>query len=69
MRRKPAGLVFIMAVAAKPRQTELIWFGSRAHLVKFRQLDIMRLNLCSVTVEPVDSVCDLGVIADSELSM
>ena len=34
-----------------------------------RQLDVMSLNLCSVGVEPVDSVRDLGVILDSELSM
>ena len=33
------------------------------------QLDVMSLNLCSVAVEPVDSVRDLGVILDSELSM
>ena len=37
-------------------KTELIWFGSRANLVKLRQLDVMGLNLCSVAVEPVDSV-------------
>ena len=52
-----------------PDKTELIWFGSRANLVKLRQLDVMSLNLCSVVVEPVDSVRDLGVILDSELSM
>ena len=50
-----------------PDKTELIWFGSRANLL--RQLDVMSLNLCSVAVEPVDSVRDLGVILDSELSM
>ena len=37
--------------------------------MKLRQLDVMSLNLCSVAVEPVDSVRDLGVILDSELSM
>ena len=52
-----------------PDKTELIWFGSRANLLKQRQLDIMSLNLCSVAVEPVDSVRDLDVILDSELSM
>ena len=52
-----------------PNKTELIWLGSRANLVKLRQLDVMNLNLCSVVVEPVDSIRDLGVILDSELSM
>ena len=52
-----------------PDKTELIWFGSRANLVKLRQLDVMSLNLCSVAVEPVDSVRDLGVILNGELSM
>ena len=52
-----------------PEKTELIWFGSRANLLKLRQLEVMSLNLCSVAVEPVDSVRDLGVILDSELSM
>ena len=52
-----------------PDNTELIWFGSSANLVKIRQLDVMSLNLCSVAVEPVDSVRDLDVILDSELSM
>ena len=51
-----------------PDKTELIWFGFRANLAKLRQLDT-NLSLCSVVVEPVDSVRDLGVILDSELSM
>ena len=37
--------------------------------MKLRQLDVISLNLCSVDVEPVDSVRDLSVILDSELSM
>ena len=52
-----------------PDKTELIRFGSRANLVKLRQLDVMSIHLCSVAVEPLDSVRDLGVILDSELSM
>ena len=52
-----------------PDKTELIWFGSRATLVNLRQLDVMSLNLCSVAVEPVDSVRDLGVILVGELLM
>ena len=51
-----------------PDKMELIWFGSRANLAKLRQLDT-NLSLCSVVVKPVDSVRDLGVILDSELSM
>ena len=50
-------------------KTELIWFGFRAYLVKLRQLDVTSLNLCSVAVEPGDSIRDLGVILDSKLSM
>ena len=34
-----------------------------------RQLNVMSLNLCSVAVEPVDCVRDLGVILDCELSV
>ena len=37
--------------------------------MKLAQFDVMSLNLYSVAVEPVDSVRDLGVIIDSELSM
>ena len=39
------------------------------NLLKLKQLDIMSLNLCSVVVEPVEPVRDLGVNFDSELSM
>ena len=52
-----------------PDKTELIWFGSRANLSNLKRLDVMSLTLCSVVIEPVDSVRDLGVILDSELSM
>ena len=51
-----------------PNKTKLIWFGSRAILAMLRQLDT-NLSLCSVVVKPVDSVPDLGLILDSELSM
>ena len=61
-------LVVPMAVQLNPDNTELIWFGSRENLVKLRQLDVMSLNLCSVAVDPVDFVHDLGVILDSKLS-
>ena len=37
--------------------------------MKLRQLDVMSLNLCSVAVEPVDSVRDLGVNLEIDLSM
>ena len=52
-----------------PDKTELIWFGSRANVVKLRQLDVMSLNLCSIAVEPVDSVRDFGVNLDSIFSI
>ena len=47
---------------------ELIWFRSKSKLANVIQLDT-NLNICSVVVEPTDSVRDLGVILDSELSM
>ena len=50
-------------------KTELIWFGFRANLSKLKRLDVISLTLCSVVIERVDSVRDLGVILDSELSM
>ena len=37
--------------------------------MKLRQLDATSVILCSVAVEPVDSIRDLSVILDSELSM
>ena len=37
--------------------------------MKLRQLDVMSLNIYSGAVEPLDSVRDLGVVLDSELSM
>ena len=45
-----------------------MWFGSRSNLTKLSQLDTS-LYLCSVVIEPVHSVRDLGVILDDELSM
>ena len=51
---------FSRRLQLNPDKTELIWFGSRANLVKLRQLDVMSLNLCSVAVEPVDSVREFG---------
>ena len=52
-----------------PNKTELIWFGSRVNFSKLKRLDVMNLILCSVVIEPVDSVRDFGIILDSELSM
>ena len=49
-------------------KTELKWFGSRCNRTKVRKLG-MSLNLCSVVVEPADSVRDHGVTLVSELSM
>ena len=70
MRRKPPfHTSSSRRLQLNPDKSELIWFGSRANLVKLRQLDVMSLNLWSVAVEPVDSVHDLGVMLDSKLSM
>ena len=66
MRRKPPELVFLTAVAAKPEQdrTDLVRLQSQ-----LGEAIVLSLNLCSVAVKQVDSVRDLGVILDSELSM
>ena len=69
MRRKPPGWCSSRRLQPNPDKIELIWFVSRANLVKLTQLDVMGLNLCSVALEPVNSVRDHGVILDSELSM
>ena len=50
---------FSRRLQLNPDNTELIWFGSRANLLKLRQLNVMSFNLCSIAVEPVDSVRDL----------
>ena len=52
-----------------PDKTELIWFSFRVNLSKLKRLDVMSLTLCFVVIEPVNSVRDVGVILDSELSM
>ena len=45
-----------------------LWFCSKSKLADPKQLDT-NLNICSVVVEPTDSVLDLGVILDSKLSV
>ena len=47
---------------------ELIWFCSWSNLIKLGQLN-MSLNLCSIIMESVDSVRDLGAILEIELRM
>ena len=49
-----------------PDETKLIMVWLQ---LKLKQLDTMSLSLCTVVLESVDSVHDLGVILDSELSM
>ena len=68
MRRKPPGLEFLTAVAAKPGQdlTDLVRLQSQ---LGDAQTTRRHESLWSIAVEPVDSVRDLGVILDSELSM
>jgi len=51
-----------------PSKTELIWFGSRVSLRKIAANDVS-LRVGNDVVTPVDAVCDLGVILDSELTM
>jgi len=49
-------------------KTELIWFGSRTNLLKLSDHDLA-ITVTSDTIQPVNSVRDLGVKLDSELSM
>lgn len=49
-------------------KTELIWFGSRTNLLKLSDHDLT-ITVTSDTIQPVNSVRDLGVKLDSELSM
>ena len=69
MRRKSPGLVFLTVVAAKPGQdrADLVRLQSQLHEAQgTRHHEFQSLF---VAVEPVDSIRDLGVIPDSELSM
>ena len=49
-------------------KTELIWFGSRANLLKLSDQDLT-ITVTSDTVQPVSSVRNIGVQLDSELTM
>ena len=48
--------------------TELIWFGSVANLSRLQNANL-NIHIGQVTIEPVDAVCDLGVLLDSHLDM
>ena len=49
-----------------PQKTQLIWLGSRQQLDK---LNITDVQLLSTTLHPQSTVCSLGVILDSQLTM
>ena len=49
-------------------KTELIWFGSAAHL-EHLQAESVGLTIAGVNVEAVDCVRDLGVYLDSRLNL
>ena len=51
-----------------PSKTELIWFGSHISLRKITTNDLS-LRVGNDGVTPVDAVCNLSVILDSELTM
>jgi len=51
-----------------PDKTELIWFGSTANLDKLKLTD-NSITVGSVTINPSESVRDLGVQFDCQLSM
>ena len=47
---------------------EFIWFGSKSKLADFKLLNL-NLTICSVVIEPTDSVRDLGVILDKAVNV
>ena len=49
-------------------KTEVIWFGTRANLMRLSQLD-RSLQLESTIIKPVETVQNLGVYMDNELNM
>jgi len=51
-----------------PAKTELIWFGSHANLQKIATTD-HSLRVDENVIHSVDSVRDLGVVLDSELTL
>ena len=51
-----------------PAKTEIIWFGSRSNLAKLQKDDLC-LKLASIIVNPSETVWDVGVLLDSELTM
>jgi len=51
-----------------PSKTEVIWFGTKANLMKMEHSDIS-LHVGNDVIEPVSVVRDLGVLLDSELSL
>ena len=62
-------MVCISTLAVEQRQkTEVIWFGSKANLVKLKAIDCS-LSVSSETVQPVHVFRDLGVLLDAQLTM
>jgi len=49
-------------------KTEVIWFGSKANLIKLKSCDCS-LPVGSETVQPASVVRDLGVLLDAQLTM
>ena len=52
-----------------PKQTELIWFGSRVQLQKLHASRNTSIHVGGIEVRPVEYVRDLGVILDDQLRM
>ena len=51
-----------------PDKTEVIWFGSKNNLMNLQKEDVA-LKIGSVVINPSNSVRDLGVLLDNELTM
>ena len=49
-------------------KTDIIWFGSRSNLTKLHKDDLC-LRLGSIVINPFETVRDLGVLLDGELTM
>ena len=63
-----SGLVHIETAKTKSNTTEIIWFGSKANLIKLKA-DELCLNIGSVDINPSTVVRHLGIWFDSELTM
>ena len=51
-----------------PEKTDMIWFESKNNLMKLQKEDIA-IQIGTVVIKPSNSVRDLGVLLDNELTL